>query len=313
MEEFENIDPTSARSSAMLEAKRDMTIAWRYYRENWKPFLGCFFFAIGCLLLVVLGISIVASLVIPLVQDTNDIGFEITMYVFIVVLMGVGLFLYYAFLNAQYGLAYDIMSSGDGFAEFKGAFSYFKRFWWQYPLLTLLLSSASIIFGLNIGGLFTLQVTFVESGSQSAQPPEDSTNLTVENIALLVALLTIYFFWYCVWNQAFPSLTAQGKFIKSLKESVALFRNNPRRIVYSWGLFYLVFQVPIYLLALVMVWASAAFPLSTTFYAIVFLITALTFLLAIMGGAISSLIATRIYNTCLPTISSAELKPISFE
>ncbi len=43
-----------------------------------------------------------------------------------------------SFLCSVFGLAHDIMSSGDMFANFNSAFVYFRRFWWQYSILVLL-------------------------------------------------------------------------------------------------------------------------------------------------------------------------------
>ena len=165
------------------------------------------------------------------------------------------------------------MSSGDQFAEFKSSFSYFKKFWWQYPLLTFILLLPHPIFAI---------ISNRRSGPPV--PPLDSSSLS---IALLQ--LTFFFILVVLFVEIFPSLTAHGRFKDSFIENFRIVRHNWRRLITTWGVYTLIFLAPGFLIGIMSILLEPGlwlYPLGMIYF----------LLLSIFGFPMLSLISTGIYN-----------------
>ncbi len=275
---------TNKKSSTFSETKKDFRIAWQSLKDNFKAFLVTEIFAVLAFILTlfILGsILIITVSLIPSVSLGDFFGqFSdgIEMPKIFRMLFGLIAFaIFFAFLNCQHGLAYNIMSSGEMFAEFKNSFTYFKRFWWQYPLLTFALF---IINGIVSGGIRI-------EGSGPGPLFHDITFDFIQ-IVLTFGRIILFFISFNLFIHTFPSLTSQGKFKRSFIESFRIIKSNPKRIISTWGTYFLIFIVPIITLGIL-----------AEIYGFIFLyiLFGIDFILiTIFGFPMLTLIARGVYN-----------------
>ena len=195
--------PTSNKSKSLCSSTRmDFSQSWQAFRANYKAFLFTELFAGMAFLLTTMFVWGTISLIYVLSPGLSvselyaniSEGFRISrMYRSLTLILGSWVF--FGFLNCQFGLAYDIMSSGDQFAEFKSSFSYFKKFWWQYPVLTFLLLLPHPIFAV---------ITNRRSGGPPI-PALDSGNLWIALLQLVFFFILVVLFVFMV--AAFASMS----------------------------------------------------------------------------------------------------------
>ncbi|MHA1475944.1 MAG: hypothetical protein ACTSPA_02720 [Promethearchaeota archaeon] len=273
---------TNKKSSTFAETKKDFKIAWQLLKGNYKAFIGTEIFAglafllslfvLGSILMVIIALipSITLSDFFGQVSDNFGIS-----RVFRMLIGFIAISIFYAYLNSQHGLAYDIMSSGEMFAEFKNSFTYFKRYWWQYPLLTFSL--------FIINGIFSVVFRMEGSG-----PIFHNITLDFVQIILIIVELILFFVWFIFVFHSFPSLTSQGNFKRSFIESFRIIRSNPKRLISTWGTYFLIFVVPIIVLGILA--EVYGFIFLYILFGIVFI------LVTMLGFPMLSLIACGIYN-----------------
>lgn len=273
---------SNKKSSTFSETKKDFKIAWQLLKDNYKAFIETEIFAGLAFIVTLFALSSILMVVVALIPSisvsdffgrvSDNFGISI---VFRMLMGFIAISTFYAFMNCQHGLAYDIMSSGEMFAEFKNSFAYFKRFWWQYPLLTF--------------GLFIMNGIF--SGfSRIKNPGPNFHNLTFDFVQIILFLgkLILFFIWFILFIHTFPSLTSQGNFKRSFIESFRIVKNNPKRILSTWGTYFLVFIVPTLTLGILMEIFGIIF--LYVMFGIAFII------LIIIGFPMLALIALGIYN-----------------
>ena len=270
------------KTSILSETKRDFRIAWQSLKDNFKAFLATELFAALAFILTIFILGSILIIVVSLIPSVSlsDFAGQLSdnfgishIFRFLTGLIAFSLF--NAFLNCQHGLAYDIMSSGEMFAEFKNAFTYFKRFWWQYPLLTFVL--------LIYNSLFSTGPRIEGSGP-------NFLDITFDFIQILIIIgkLILFFIWFIIFIHTFPSLTSQGNFKRSFIESFRIIKSNPKRIISTWGFYFLIFIVPIILLGILV---------GVYEYTVLYVICGIIFILiTLIGIPMLSLIACGIYN-----------------
>jgi len=284
MKKTDPTDPASEKPASKTpicpNTRMDFSQSWQAFRANYKAFLFTELFAGMAFLLTTMLIWGTISLIYVLAPNlsVSDLyaniseGFRISrMYRSLTLILGSWVF--FGFLNCQFGLAYDIMSSGDMFAEFKSSFSYFKRFWWQYPVLTFLLLLPHPIFA-----VFT---------NRRSGPPIstfDSGSLSIAFLQLILFLLLVVLF-----VEIFPSLTAHGRFKDSFIENFRIVKHNWRRLATTWGVYALIFLSPGFLIGMLSIWLEPSLWL--------FIVGMIYFLLlSVFGFPMLSLVSTGIYN-----------------
>jgi hypothetical protein len=185
-----------------------------------------------------------------------------------------------AFLNSQTGLAYDIMSSGEMFAEFKGAFSYFKQHWWKYVLVSIISGSWNFLISFN----------------PRIEPHIEGTEsvLGIWGIVVIILMAFIAFIWNSIINEALASINAQGSFTKAIVESFRIFRANPKRLLSTWGLYSLIFVIPSLIFEIII----AIFHTEIIGVAIIIVVVVLIINIfnIFIGLPLKALIITGIYN-----------------
>jgi hypothetical protein len=274
-------ESTPQKTKSVDPSIMDLKISWKIYKANAKPFIGYSFFAfLGSFFFTFLLSLFVFYLVISIYVELQ---LEVTLemiYIIALVFAVPTLFLSFALMGSVYGLAYDILSSGDEFAEIKGAFTYFKRYGWQYCVLTLLSAGINLFFSIFRNYLFD--------------------GLFFDNIVLhILCLIGIYFLsncWTLLFCMSFPSLTAHGSLKKAIKESVALFKTNTSRIFKSVFMWFFFFSLPVIIALELVQYYEPIWDISNLSLLIIF--TAVVYIIDIaIGNPIYVLMLTRIYNT----------------
>ena len=280
------IHPTEDFSNSL----DDIKISWLLLKSNWKAFIATELFAFFALtfvalLFVVIYFAIGAIIALPpLFLDSSSPqekrGFSFFFF---------GIIFFLAFLNCQFGLAYDIISSGDMFAEFKGSFTYFKRNWLPYSLLPFLLVWLHSIFQ----GIRIIWIILIG----------DVTNIRAEiNEFELLRSFIIGFIFFVLLISTLPSVTASsgnskiGRIKRGFIENFRLVKRRPKRLFSTLGLFYLIFYLPSTIISLFIILFYDSLIGSIWLLIILFVYALLLLIGLLIGTPISTLITTRIYS-----------------
>ncbi|MCP4762430.1 MAG: hypothetical protein GY870_11665 [archaeon] len=277
--------------SIFSESKKDIKNCWRLLKDNYKAFLGTELFAfLSFFLIIFIATSILVivyifspNLTLQEIQSHFTQNFNIS-HIYRIIIIGLAMFILSTFLCCQVGLAYDIMSSGDMFAEFKGSFTYFKRYWWQYSILNF------FVLGLN-GSIFM--------GRYYMEGPINEVKFNEIDLIFMVFRFIIFFILFSVFVTTLPSITAQGRLKNSFIESFRLFSKNYSRIFITWGIYFLLFEIPIFLIDILHL--TQVISLINTyipFFEFLSRITKIFFLCLYLfiGYPMMTLISTGIYN-----------------
>jgi len=270
------------------DVKLDLKISWKLLNENYKAFLMTELFAflsfftvmiLAGVIFVIVVVSIPSltfSTIIENIRDDNDFRYSIIATVFI----GLSHITMVGFLNCQYGLAYDVMSSGDMFSEFKRAFKYFQKYWWQYILFSFI-SVFSIMIPRRIG-------MFIE--------PTNPFTIFID-IGIITAQLMIYFIFTIIANGTLPSVTAQGSFKNSFVETFRVLKKEPYRVLKTWTTYFFIFIFPVVAISFVRM-ELHRFLGPNRLYLIMDIAGLLLYLIYLfVGYPLKTIISTRIYNS----------------
>ncbi|MFX0095334.1 MAG: hypothetical protein ACFFBD_26605 [Candidatus Hodarchaeota archaeon] len=282
---------STSSSSTFSESTRDILISWTLLRENWKAFIATEIFAVIALALTLAGVVLVIialEIIFPassLPPEIYNVGSYIVENLVIGIIL-IAIIAFYIFLTCQYGLAYDIISSGDTFAEFKSSFAYFRKYWLQYSLLTLVISLSELIsedrllFGLFVDSLVSPEILIIIGPGS-------------------IFGFIINFIWFILFVSTFPSLTEQGSLKKSLIENFQIIRQFSKRVFVTWALLYLIFYIPLIILDLLYVVLYDTIVGTGLDYLLGLFLLGLFLLITLISAPMRSLIATRIYSTTL--------------
>lgn len=286
-----SVNPNSRTPPSTLMSLKQ---SWQMLRENYKAFLFTEFFAIAAFLILFFGSLTLLFSIISIIPNYTFINFfyDLRDKFAISLLFRLGISLIFGiilmgFMNCQFGLANDIINSGDMFAQFKGSFHYFRSHWAKFYFLTILQSAISMIFS---GPFFAFKNSEPAIGE-----------FTFGHWFVLGLRIIFQFFWFLLWIHSFPSVVYQNNLWRALKESYLIFKTEFRRIVKAWGIFFTIFFLPNLLLNLFIIIFPSAHQEN-----IFVLILALGFmlLLLLIGFPLLTLLATGIYNNSYIRINS---------
>lgn len=260
------------------ETKKDFRNSWALLKENYKAFLSTEIFAgIAFFITIILTTFIVGIIISSFTSTTlRDVlngvssGFIVS-HIIRSGIMLVCMWIFFGFLNCQFGLAHEIMSSGEMYAEFKSSFGYFKKNWWQYPILTFTIMA--------IGGMLPLSFRF---------EIYDKINSPLLTSLYLIVQCALFFLWFITFISTLPSITFQGNFKHAFIESYRIIKNNFRRLVSTWGMFFLIFMLPGFLVTLL---TSIYFTWWMIALNIIYILW-----LSLIGFPLMSLLATGLYK-----------------
>ncbi|MHA1168408.1 MAG: hypothetical protein ACTSP4_07585 [Candidatus Hodarchaeales archaeon] len=270
-------------SSELSQAYSDIKISLHLLKDNWKAFASTEIFALTSLFITMICFWLLLVLLnvinptFPFLQlfDKQSYGFYRTF-------MLAGVIVFLAFLTCQYGLAYDIIASGDMFAEFRGSFTYFRHYWLQYTVLTLFCGWVTF--------LAHNQHDFIETILIG-----NFTNISIPySIFHYIMKTLVSYIWFVFFINTLPSITSQGSFKQCFTENFRILREQPKRLFSTWGLFFIIFYFP------VMIFNVITF-VSTGFMEVravlIILTTVLLMIVLLVGMPIMALTATRIYTS----------------
>jgi hypothetical protein len=171
------------------------------------------------------------------------------------------------------------MSSGDMYAEFKSSFSYFAQNWWKYILLSIITGTISM-------------GAFIDPRMRPDHAP-DMSFLNTGIIILMIGFLILGFLWHSLTIQSLASINVQKSFIKALIESFRIFKANPKRVLSTWGIYFLLFTIPgiVYEIVITFRYPSIEQPLLIIPFVILF-----NLLVIFIGLPLRSLLTTGLYN-----------------
>ncbi|MHA1304964.1 MAG: hypothetical protein ACTSQE_08220 [Candidatus Heimdallarchaeaceae archaeon] len=278
-------------SESSAETMKDFSISWQMFKANYKAFLATELFAIISYIIIHACLFSILAFVYVAIPNLSFKRFIIglfyrfnTSHVFVSIITGISYVVLIGFMNCQYGLAYDILSSGDMFAEFKSSFTYFKRHWWQYILLAFIIGISMFIPDRRI--VFPLP--------SAINPPKGSPIFV---IIFRTTQFILSWLFLVVFSNTLPSVTAQGNFINSFKESFAILKKYPIRLIRTWGVFFLIFQFPLMSTSIIFIALIPIIKGTIWIKILAGFILVLYLYVIFIGLPMMSLIATRIYNS----------------
>ncbi|MHA1674955.1 MAG: hypothetical protein ACTSYI_15165 [Promethearchaeota archaeon] len=279
--------PSSIEPRKTPTSKAYFKNSWLMLKENYRAFIFTELFAIFAFLLTMVfsvGSLLVIVRVFPphftpfefMTQMANRYNLSIIFRISVSFVTGI---VFIGFMNSQFGLANDIINSGDMFAQFKGSFSYFKKNWFQFYILTLCMFGFAWI----IPGSFS---NFHDN------PPAPIT-FSIWEIILLIINFILFFLWFIMLIHAFPSLVYKNKLFLALKESFLIFKKDFQRITKTWGIFFIIFTVPSLLAVIfgIIVHPPSVIGNIMPVFAFIFVLVML-----FLGFPFTTLLATGIYN-----------------
>ena len=280
MTKNKNKNENGSTSQIEFNIKKDFKIAFQIYRQNLKTFiLFGLFIGLGTILISgILGflITIFAFNILDSLdlEFTEQIGNVISL-----IISGPTFVVMFILFGSMFGLAYDIMSSGDEFAEIRGAFTYFRNRWKQYCAIGLLAGWINIIMGLYFN---QINPSIIEFSTQDL-------------FLTMILISSLGWLWYMSFVISMASGTKNGSTKKALKENFHILKNQKKR-VYLIGLIYLcIMTLPNTLIMIYNLQGQAdslAFIGRNLLFIVLIAIYAFCFLHPILA-----LVITRIYNT----------------
>ncbi len=249
------------------------------FRQNAKPFLATQGIALGgavgymavvITILSISGLDFSSGNVPQGVISTGDI---VALF-----LLTPSLLLFLAFQESLYGLAFDVMSSGDQFTELGGAFRYLGKLWRRYLLFGFILNLPTVC-------LVIIGVTYA--------------GVALEHIGELVLLFTpISFVVFLIFVQAGPALTAQANVRSALSDNFQTLRKVPRRLLKTWILFWVIFYLPYFIMNLMVLTKIDAFIAGDMSGLPILVVAGIAEMWYYFAGVpVQTLVATRIYNS----------------
>lgn len=255
----------------MHRSIEDFSIAFFIFKENLQAYLSVVLFVI----LSSIGITLIGFGFLGFFFLLKELGINLSKNVraFVLFLLIIIIFIlllitivFSAFNATLYGLSYDIISSGDLHTEFRKAFSYFRRNWLSYLIISLPLLISSLIYQM----------------------------LSKDQLLEMVLFIIIDFLSIIYISCLLASVTAKGSLLIAFKESFHIIQRDFQRVFLTIGIYFIIFRTP-YIISVYI----AKLGLTIDFLILTLLIINLLLILfsSLIGNPILSIIATRIYNT----------------
>jgi hypothetical protein len=234
-------------------------------KSNWKAFFWTNLFAVFALTIIMFIFSFTYFFTYEFGIGDWDVKRQ-NYYIFFTtntIIWSILLIIFYTFLTCQFGLAYDIITSGDEFTEFKSSFSYFKKHWIGYLGLSILIHWIQLLFDnryleKNLTE-FLLPLVF---GKLDLQRFEESFRLInfllkfnqlpfkfsgVDEIfysLILILLMYIHLGSIFFFVLIIPGIT-RGKSLKTaFNDNFKILVYNKQSVIKVWLVYYFIFYLP---------------------------------------------------------------------
>lgn len=264
------------------ESKIDMKISFQSIKSNFRVYIP---FLIGSLILFGL-LSIfnfnMKRYYSGIFRSLDTLSSRVNLLLLYISVQNlVDLIIFSLILCIGYGLAHDIMSSGDGFTFIKNIFTYPWKYYVKFFLLTVIIYLP----------ILSIELIFIYS---SFFYPNHWYFLFFALIFLVFSL-----FWFVSFIEVGPMILSKRNFFKTIEKNFKIFAQNKKRIFKTWIIFWFVFFLPELLLNLVWNIGSLGTVIRIEIYfsKIPNFLFYLQMFQIILGYPIMTLLSTRIYNS----------------
>nr|MDO8111234.1 right-handed parallel beta-helix repeat-containing protein [Candidatus Sigynarchaeota archaeon] len=248
------------------QTKLDFYVSWMIFKANIKNLS-----MTGLIGLVLYGIIRLSLLGLGnIIVNTDEYRFLQYARLYDVALFFVDMFMISFFLSPQHVIAHQAMGTGEVVADLKKVTLKFWKSGIGYAFIILLAGTS----------LFALQINHL------ADP--------MPNPAYYIAGYLLHFILMVIFTGVFPIYADTGKFVKSIKLQLKLFRSFWKRFARTWGKYFAIFVVPNAAINIFVMSKTIAVPTygmlnTASFCLFVFDI--------IIGLPMMALIAARIYHS----------------
>ena len=241
----------------LKEVKNNYMIAYSLLKDNWQAFAKTEIFSFVAVFIIILLMRIITGLLFILqVHVTGSPipgspfpegpfprgprGFNLAVYFNLVVIVNI---FFLTFLTSQFGLANDIFNSGHMYAEFSSSFSYFKKHWFIYFILTIAIYWSSFLGD----PLSTLPIAAFYERTRVIPIDFTSINEFFIEINLLLTFLRqillgiIQLITIILVVGILPAVTRTNKFKLAIKENFSILRRNKKLVILTWFIYFLIF------------------------------------------------------------------------
>ena len=299
---------TKERSqNSIYESYNDIKVSLTLFRDNWRPFvktqLLAFFvfsaiFIFMALLMITRTVFMFSSFRSP--GPPREIGSRVPLnisqaprvpiivsllplasfYLVIIVLI-----IFYTFIMSNFGLAHDIIVSGDQFTEFVNSFRYFKKNFFNYGFMTLIILFSPIL--------------LISFNSSIPLLPVFMPVFRITDQESFIGYYTLFFFQYFLlvfFSLSLVNISGERTLKESFKRNFNLLLKYPKRIMTSWIICFLILLLPLIGINFLII-IITRLALSEFFWFIGSLLLVLNISMVTLCYPLISLIATRIEVT----------------
>ena len=299
--------PKERSKNSFYESYNDIKVSLSLFRDNWRPFIQTqvlallvllIFFIFMALLMVTQTLFMFTRLKTP--GPSREIRLKVPLNIspapripFFMSLLPIisfyltltAIIVFYIFIMTNFGLARDIIVSGDQFTEFENSFHYFKKNFINYGVMSLLILFSPILLITFFSNIPLLQVyipVFRISDQES-----------------IIGYYKLFFFQYSLlvfFSLSLVNISGERTLKESIKRNFNLLLKYPKRIMTSWIICFLILLLPLMGINLLSIIVSRL-ALSEFFWFIGILLLVLNISMVSLCYPLISLIATRIHVT----------------
>ena len=265
----------------------NLTLGWIYYKNNFWAFFGVQIIAF----LPMIGISIIIYWIDASgIYLFGDSGIDSILYIFRAITA--------VLLGSTYGLAYDILSSGNEFAEFKGCVAYFKKHWWKYILVMILML---LLNGIIRNKVYDIVYYFMWDRMFTVN--SDVYSILIEFRIVTSSVIVFFnFLWFVLFFGLLASITSQGNVIRGFKENFQLLISRFKEVLKSAITLFLIFSFVFTIISWILYSLSTYRVISTDLanflYKFFQIMEDITYYLVLIP--MTAIVSTSIYNSKFP-------------
>ncbi len=252
--------------NTVSESVKDIKISWILFKNNIRAFFATEIFAAASAFMI-MAIFFTILFLLDIKNDNLFIIAASTVFISVIIIFNV-------FLTSQFGLAYDILSSGNMYAEFKGAFVYFRKSWWRYLL-------------------YILMFNLVQPSTYIPVYSQHGNNIDISVTYYFIGFI-IDFLGYILLINILPGISNHNSLKLAIHENFKLLSKYPKRIFITWSIFYIIFEIPYIIFRTTEFFGNKPDENINLAFFIPMMLIAI--LVEMIKFPLSALISTRLYN-----------------
>ena len=299
---------TKERSqNSFYESFNDIKVSLKLFRDNWEPFVQSQLLAVLVLLVIFMFLALlmitrtvfmVSSFKPP--GSPREFGFRVPLNFspaprvpFIISLLpSFSLYLtisimiiFYTFISTSFGLAHDIIVSGDQFTEFENSFDYFKKNFFNYGFISLIILLSPILLI-----TFFSRTLLIPAFIPIFRSSEQISHISYSTLFFLQYILFIIF------SLSLVNISSKKSLKDSIKVNFQLLLKYPKRILTTWIICFIILIIPLLIMSFLSIIVSR-FDFLQFYWIIGVLLLVLNVSIISLCYPFMSLVSTRIYVT----------------